>query len=54
MGQTFMVGVNVRYKVGEDRFTFSIKFDLLERFRSKKRKKAAEDLRREVFFPGGP
>ena len=53
MGQTFMIGVNMRYKVGENRFTFSIKFDLLERFRSEKRKAAAEDLRREVFFPEG-
>ncbi|MHC4953575.1 MAG: LPS-assembly protein LptD [Planctomycetota bacterium] len=50
MGQTFMLGVNIRYKVGEDRFTFSFKFDLLERFRSERRKKAQEDLRREVFY----
>ena len=52
MSHTFLVGVNMRYRVGEDRFTLSFKFDLLERFRSKKRKEAEEELRRQVFYPG--
>jgi len=51
MSHTFMVGINLRYRVGEDRVTLSFKFDLLERFRSTKRKDAEEELRRAVFYP---
>jgi len=54
MGQTFLLGVNLRYRVGEDRLTLAFKFDLLERFRSSRRKEAEEELRREIFFPKGP
>jgi len=54
MGKSFLIGANIRYRVGEDRFTISFKFDLLEAFRSDRRKTAEEELRREVFFPSGP
>jgi hypothetical protein len=50
MGHTFMVGFRLRYKPGEDRLTASLKFDLLERFRSERRKRFDEERRREIRY----
>jgi hypothetical protein len=50
MGKTFLIGCRLNYHPGEDRLNFSFKFDLLERFRSERRKRAEEELRREVRY----
>ena len=52
MGKTFLIGFRIKYHPGEDLLAISFKFDLLERFRADRRKRAEEELRREVrYFP---
>lgn len=50
MGKTVLIGFGARYRPVEDKFSFSFKVDLLERFRSHRRARAEEELRRDLRF----
>ncbi|MEM8884752.1 MAG: LPS assembly protein LptD [Planctomycetota bacterium] len=51
IGKTLLLGVRLKWDPGEDRLSLSFKIDLLEQFRRSRRKRAVDEIRREVKYP---